>query len=106
VNIEVNGRRFRSSASTRQSKATKQVDRDTGKMRPTKTRRVRAIDVEPHLLPLLEVLVEEAGEGGRLLRMPPDEDRADLLRRHLRVAGCTRESLFADDELRAPIKFH
>jgi len=85
---------------------TKQVDRETGKLRPTKTRRVRSVDVEPALVPLLEVLVEEAGEGGRLLRMPPDEDRACMLRRHLRVAGCTREALSADDELRAPMKFH
>jgi len=85
---------------------TKQVDRETGKMRPTKTRRVRSIDVEPALVPLLELLIAEVGQGGRLLRMPPDEDRADMLRRHLRAAGCTREALFADDELRSPVRFH
>jgi len=85
---------------------TKQVDRETGKLRPTKTRRVRAIDIEPALEPLLQLLVDEAGEGGRLLRMPPEEDRADMLRRHLRVAGCTRPALYADDELRASVKFH
>lgn len=83
----------------------KQVDRETGKVRPTKTKRVRPIDIEPELLSLVKALVAQAGEG-RLLRMPPDEDRADMLRRHLKVAGCTREALSADDGQRAPMKFH
>ncbi len=83
----------------------KQVDRNTGKLRPTKTKRTRTVDVEPALLPLLKALVDGAGPG-RLLRMPPDEDRADLLRRHLRVAKCTREALYADDAQRAPVRFH
>lgn len=83
----------------------KQVDRKTGKVRPTKTRRTRDIDIEMELLPLLRVLVAEAGEG-RLLRMPPDEDRAELLRKHLAKAGCTRAALSADDELHSPIVFH
>jgi len=83
----------------------KQVDRDTGKLKPTKTKRTRYVNIEPALVPVLTMLVERAGEG-RLLRMPPDEDRADLLRRHLRVAGCTRESLYADDAQRAPVRFH
>ena len=38
--------------------------------------------------------------------MPPDEDRADMLRRHLKVAGCTREALYANDAQRAPVRFH
>jgi hypothetical protein len=53
----------------------------------------------------MKALVAAAGEG-RLLRMPPDEDRADLLRRHLRVADCKREAFFAYDAQRAPIRFH
>jgi hypothetical protein len=83
----------------------KQVDRNTGKLRPTKTKRTRTVDIEPALLPLVKALVEQAGEG-RLLRMPPDEDRADMLRRHLRVAGCRREALYADDAQRASVRFH
>jgi len=75
------------------------------KLRPTKTKRTRTVDIEPALLPLVEHLVEQAGEG-RLLRMPPDEDRADMLRRHLRVAECKREALFANDAQRAPVRFH
>jgi integrase len=38
--------------------------------------------------------------------MPPDENRGDLIRKHLRFAGCTREALYADDALRSPIRFH
>ena len=83
----------------------KQVDRKTGKVRPTKTKRTRTVDIEPTLLPLMKSLVEAAGEG-RLIRMPPEEDRAELLRKHLDWAGCKREALFADDALRAPIRFH
>ena len=95
---------------------TKQIDRETGKPRPTKTRRVRTIDVEPALEPLLRVLVVEAEASGRaraealgtekvepvrLLRMPPDEDRAELLReKHLRAAGCKREALYASSARR------
>jgi integrase len=86
----------------------KQIDRRTGVTRLTKTQRVRNIDIEPELVPLLEWLIEDAKARGRerLLRMPPDEDRARLLRKHLRVAGCTREDLEADDAMRAPIVFH
>lgn len=73
--------------------------------RPTKTRRMRTIEIEPNLMPLIRWLVDEAGEG-RLLRMPPDEDRAEYLRRDLARAKCTRPELIADDKLRAPINFH
>ncbi len=87
---------------------TKQLDRRTRKVRPTKTRRARTIDIEPELLPLLVLLAREAKDQGRerLLRMPPDEDRASLFRKHLAAAGCTRPELFADDAMRAPIRFH
>ena len=44
---------------------TKQVDRATGKLRPTKTKRTRTVDIEPALLPLITALVAEAGEGRR-----------------------------------------
>jgi integrase len=84
----------------------KQSDREHGGTKATKTRRARVVDIEPELLPLVRLLVSEAGEGGKLLRMPPDEDRAELLRRHLGWAGCDRDALSADDSARAPIKFH
>jgi len=84
----------------------KQADRENGGTKPTKTKRARVIDIEAALLPLVRELVERAGEGGKLLRMPPEEDRAELLRKHLEWAGCTRSALSADDASRAPIKFH
>jgi integrase len=86
----------------------KQRDRATGDDKPTKTRRARVIDIEPALAPLLEILVREAKQEGRatLLKMPPDEDRAELLREtDLPAAGCKRPDLYVDDAARAPIKF-
>jgi len=74
----------------------------------TKTKRVRTVDVEPHLRPLLEHLVEHPqGKRGRLLRMPPPEDRAELLRKDLRTVGVVREALHVEgDPLRRSIVFH
>jgi integrase len=65
----------------------KQVDRTSKGRRgtkKTKTKRVRAVDIEPHVLPLVRWLVEHPqGKGGRLLHMPTPEDRAELLRKDL-----------------------
>ncbi len=74
----------------------------------TKTKRVRTIDVEPHLLPLIAWLVEHPqGKRGRLLHMPPPEDRAELLRKDLLTVGVTREALHVQgDPLRRPMGFH
>jgi len=89
----------------------KQADR-TSKGRKgtkaTKTKRARVVDVEPHLAPLVRLLVKHPeGKAGRLLRMPPPEDRAELLRRDLRTVGVTREALHIErDPLRRAITFH
>jgi integrase len=74
----------------------------------TKTKRVRTIDIEPSLRALVEELVQSpAGQGGRLVHMPPPEDRAELLRKDLRTVGITREALFIEhDPLRRAIVFH
>ena len=71
----------------------------------TKTGRARAFTIERSLLPLLEVLLDVA-EDGALLFPVKNENHATLLRDDLREAGCTREALYADDEMRAPIVFH
>jgi integrase len=95
----------------------KQVDRaasatKTGRprlaTRQTKTGRVRTVDIEPNLRPLLEELVRHpSGRAGRLLHMPPPEDRAELLRKDLRTVGVTREALFVEgDPLRRSVIFH
>jgi integrase len=84
----------------RQLRAAKKLGR-------TKTRAGRrSVPIEPALRPLLKVLVEVAGEGDPLLRLPPPEDCADLVRKDLVTAGCDREELFADDAERQPFNFH
>jgi len=73
----------------------------------TKTRKVRTIDVEANLLPLVELLVKHpTGKGKRLLRMPPPEDRAELLRKDLLTVGVARKALHESDELQRAIVFH
>ncbi|MFI5299623.1 MAG: tyrosine-type recombinase/integrase [Polyangiales bacterium] len=84
----------------------KQVDRETGGDRQTKTRRARSFDIEPELLPLLRALADDAPEG-RLVKMPPDEDQAELLRKDLRTAGVVRDELFVEnDPARQRLTFH
>lgn len=65
----------------------KQADRTSkgrSQTKATKTKRIRTVDIEPHLLPLVKALVSRPqGKGGRLLHMPPPEDRAELLRKDL-----------------------
>ncbi len=89
----------------------KQSDRKSkgrAKTKATKTKRVRVIDVEPHLRPLLEHLVAHpAGKKSRLLHMPRPEDRAEQLRRDLVHVGVTRKALHIEgDPLRRSILFH
>jgi hypothetical protein len=74
----------------------------------TKTRRVRTVDIEPAILPLVEHLVKHPqGKGGRLLHMPPPEDRAELLRKDLHRVGVAREALHIErDPLQRAIVFH
>ncbi len=100
----------------------RQVDRETGGDRATKTKRARSFDVEKALLPLLRVLIAEAkaralgkvtdDEGtevasARLLKLPPGEDRAELLRKDLMTAKVMREALHVeDDAMRLPLRFH
>ncbi|MEZ4301534.1 MAG: site-specific integrase [Polyangiaceae bacterium] len=76
--------------------------------KPTKTMITHRVPIEPHLRPLLVVMVAEARAEGRtqLVKMPPMGDLPDQLRKYLPWAGVTRPELFADDETRAPITFH
>jgi integrase len=74
----------------------------------TKTRRVRTVDIEPHVLALVEDLVARPrGKDGRLLHMPPPEDRAELLRKDLLTVGVTRAVLHIEgDPLQRAITLH
>jgi integrase len=90
----------------------KQVDRQSGEKKTTKqtkTKRTRVIDIEPNLWPLIEVLMGEAKDRKRLrlLRVPPSEDCAELLRKDLATVGIERPALFVKgDPSRTPIWFH
>lgn len=87
----------------------KQVSAKTRKVTQTKTRRVRKFDLEAEIVPLLKLLVDapEGLHGGRLLRVPPPEDCAELIRKDLQTAGVTRAELFVeDDPARLPLRFH
>jgi integrase len=77
----------------------KQVDRKNKKGNPTatkktKTRRTRTIDIEPNIYALVEALAKRPeGKGKRLLRVPPAEDYAELLRRDLWTVGARDDRL-------------
>jgi hypothetical protein len=64
------------------------------------------VPIEPAIAPLLEVLAEQSADGNALLRVPPPEDCAELVRKDLLAAGCEREELFADDAERQHFTFH
>jgi integrase len=90
---------------------TKSVDRETRKVKSTKTGTTRRIPVEPELAPLLRHLHAARKQAGgrhanRVLWMPDHEDRAILLRQHLQTAGVWRAELFASDAQRKHITFH
>ena len=76
---------------------TKAVNRKSGKVGPTKTEETGDVPIEPALAPLLAAMKEGRPESGHVLWLPPDEDRAENLRKHLRKAGITRAALYAND---------
>ncbi|MFO0563843.1 MAG: site-specific integrase [Polyangiales bacterium] len=78
----------------------------TGERRETKTGETRRVRIEPNLRPLLEALTRGRAGDDRVVTMPPREDGAANLRRHLQLAGVTRADLFADDATRIPLTFH
>lgn len=82
------------------------IDRGDGEVKETKTNNPRRIPIEPALAPLLELLVANPQETGRVIRMPPLEDIAARLRKYLQWAGVTRAELFANDRTRKQLTFH
>jgi integrase len=65
----------------------------------------RSVPIMPVLAPLLEVLIKDAVDGA-LVKVPPTEDCAELVRKDLLTAGVTREELHADDDERQHFTFH
>jgi integrase len=90
---------------------TKSIDRETRKVKGTKTGTTRRIPIEPALRQVLERLRAQSlhARGKRakhVLWMPDHEDRAILLRQHLRAAQVTRAELFESDAHRKHVTFH
>lgn len=72
----------------------------------TKTGKARRFALEPRLLPLLRAMHASAGGRGRLVDMPPVEDLAVELRKHMERAGIDRAELFINDRTRKWMTFH
>jgi hypothetical protein len=72
----------------------------------TKTGRLRVIQIEPSLVPLLRVLMSGKNENDRLLLVRAHNRCAIFLRADLVVSGCTRDALHTDDEMRQHLTFH
>ena len=90
---------------------TKSIDRETHKVKGTKTGTTRRIPIEPALRPVLERLRAQSlhARGKRakhVLWMPDHEDRAILLRQHLQTAQVTRAELFESAAHRKHVTFH
>lgn len=82
-----------------------------GARRRTKTDAgAREVPIHEQLVGLLEVLVDRAGgkdcPAAALLRVPPAEDCAELVRKDLHTAGVTRADIFEDSERVQPFTFH
>jgi len=84
--------------------------RDDGRTaKPTKGRMARRYRIEAELLPLLEAMHRESGGKGLLFPEPPtvtgDYGLAEMLKRHLKVAGVERAELLKRTETTRPIRF-
>ena len=63
-------------------------------MKTTKTGQNRLVPIEPTLLPLLKAMHEECGGEGRVFpNMPKEEILSTELKRYLKLAGASRNSL-------------
>ena len=83
-------------------------DRTAGRIKQTKTgnKGMRRFAVEPELLPLLCAMHDEANGQGPVVDMRQQKWWAADLRKHLELAGITREALFDTDDTRKRLRFH
>jgi hypothetical protein len=72
---------------------TKTLNRKTGKVDSTKIEETGDAPIEDALFPLFVTLTERKAFDARLLWLPPDEDRAASLLKHLRTAEIGRAAL-------------
>lgn len=80
---------------------TKARNRKTGEIETTKTELCRRVPMEKTLVPLVERMNWEG-----YLWAPPDEDRAELLRKDLQRANVTRSSLHETTKTQLRLTFH
>lgn len=86
---------------------TEQVDRRTTKRGGTKTGITRRLPIEPNLFPLLELIHEEAGDGGRLGSIRENDRKlARALRHCMTIAGLNRRALHHRTPTSVPLTFH
>jgi integrase len=83
-------------------------DRSTGRIKQTKTgnKGIRRFAVEPELLPLLRARHDAANGQGPVVDMRQQKWWAADLRKHLELAGITREALFDTDDTCKRLRFH
>ncbi len=72
----------------------------------TKTGRLRVVQIEPNLVPLLKVLLEGRDGDARVLAVRAHNRCASFLREDLMTAACARDALHANDEMRVHLQFH
>jgi integrase len=82
------------------------TDRDTGETGSVKDENPRTFGIEPHLMPLLQLMHKEVGGKGRIIKMPRRRSLAQNLRKLLRKAGVERAELFIKDSTRIHLRFH
>jgi integrase len=81
------------------------VERRSGEVSTTKSEHPRRIPLEAELVPLLELMRDEATDD-LVLDMPPAGDIPERLRRYLKLAGVDREELLTSDATRRALRFH
>jgi integrase len=83
-------------------------DRTTGRIKQTKTgnKGMRRFAIEPELLTLLRAMHDDANGEGPVVNMRQQKWWAADLRKHLELAGITREALFSTDDTRKRLRFH
>ena len=85
---------------------TRAYNQQTKRIEQTKSGDTRRFPIEPSLMPLLEVMHDEAGGKGPVLSLAPQGNMARKLRTFLKRAGVTRPELHEPSPTRKPMTWH